>query len=119
MDSTSGIGVDVVMICASAKKLFSDSLKITNRLGRINYFAGLPKDDSMVSIDANLVHYNQLEITGTSDSTPSQNKLAMELLNNGEIKADSLITHKLPLEEFYGGLDLARSGEVMKIVINI
>lgn len=119
LDSTSGDGVDVVMICASAKKLFSDSLKVANRLGRINYFAGLSKDDSMVSIDANLIHYNQLEITGTSDSTPSQNKRAMELLNNGAIKVDSLITQKLPLEEFYEGLELARSGEVMKVVINI
>jgi len=117
LDLTEGEGVDVVMICASAKTMFAESLKITKKLGRINYFAGLPKDDSLISLDANIIHYNEIEITGSSDSTPGQNKKAIELLNNGKVKVNNLITRKYPLEEYFNGLEMAKSGMAMKVVI--
>lgn len=111
-------GVNVVMICASDKNMFAESLKITKKLGRINYFAGLPKDDSIISLDANLIHYNELEITGSSDSTPYQSKKAIELLSSGEVKVNNLITHKYSLEKYFEGLEMAKSGQAMKVVIN-
>ena len=118
LDLTDGNGVDVVMICASAKTIFSQSLKITKKLGNINFFAGLPKDDSSISVDANLIHYNELEITGTSDSTPQQSRKAIELLNSGKVKVADLISHKYPLEKYFEGLETASSGKAMKVVIN-
>ena len=119
LDLTDGNGVDIVMICAPAKKIFSESLKITRKLGNINFFAGLPKDDSLISIDANLIHYNELGITGTSDSTPEQSKKAIDLLNNGKVEVENLITHKYSLEKYFEGLEMAKSEKAMKVVINI
>jgi L-iditol 2-dehydrogenase len=116
---TKGEGVDVVMICASDKNIFSESLKIAGKLGRVNYFAGMPKDDSKVLLDANLIHYNELEITGTSDSTPQQSKKAIELLSNGKVNVNSLINNRYPLEKYFEGLEMAKSGKAMKVVINI
>ena len=116
---TGGDGVNVVMICASDKNIFEQSLKITKKLGRINYFAGLPKDDSIIVLDANLIHYYELEITGTSDSTPQQSKKAIELLNNGKVKVNNLITHRYSLEKYFEGLEMAKSGKAMKVVIKI
>ncbi len=34
--------------------------------GRINLFAGLPKDRSRVTFDANVIHYNELVVTATT-----------------------------------------------------
>jgi len=118
LGATGNNGVDVVLICASAKPMFSDCLKVTSKLGRINYFAGLPKQDSIVDIDANLVHYNEIEITGTSDSTPSHNGMAMELLNSQKVVVSELITHRFPLDEYFDGLAVAKSGKAMKVIIN-
>ena len=119
LDLTDGEGVDSVMICASDKNMFAQSLKITRKLGIVNYFAGMPKDDSMIALDANLIHYNELEITGTSDSTPQQSKKAIELLNDGKVKVKDLITHKYSLENYFEGLATAKSGTAMKVVITI
>ncbi len=116
---TDGQGVDVIMICASVKELFENSLKALKKLGRINYFAGLPKDDSKITIDANLVHYNEIEITGTSDSTPLQNKVALDLLNSKKIRVDDLITHKFSIDDYFEALRIASSGKSMKVVINL
>ena len=118
LNATENDGVDVVLICASAKPMFSECLKVTRKLGRINYFAGLSKQDSMVYIDANLVHYNEIEITGTSDSTPSQNRMAMELLNSQKVVVRELITHRFSLDEYFDGLAVAKSGKAMKVIIN-
>jgi L-iditol 2-dehydrogenase len=98
--------------------MFSECLKVTRKLGRINYFAGLSKQDSMVYIDANLVHYNEIEITGTSDSTPSHNRMAMELLNSQKVIVRELITHRFSLDEYFDGLAVAKSGKAMKVIIN-
>ena len=119
LNLTDGEGVDSVMICASDKNMFAQSLKITRKLGIVNYFAGMPKNDSIIALDANLIHYNELEITGTSDSTPQQSKKAIELLNNGKVRVNNLITHRFPLENYFEGLAAAKSGTAMKVVITI
>ena len=117
-DATNGNGADVVLICASAKALFSDCLEYTNKLGRINYFAGLSKDGPLVEINANLVHYNELTITGTSDSTPKHNKMAMELINTAKIDVKSLISHRFSIKDYFRGLDMAQSGKAIKVIIS-
>jgi len=117
LEATNGDGADIVMICASVKTLFSESLNIANKLGRINYFAGLPKNDPMVEINANLVHYNEITITGTSDSTPLQNKRAMDLINTRKVDVKSLISHRFSIDEYFKGLEMARSGKAKKVVI--
>jgi len=58
-------------------------------------------------------------MTGTSDSTPQQSKKAIELLNNGKVKVNNLITHKYSLENYFEGLKTAKSGTAMKVVITI
>lgn len=118
LKSTNGKGADVIMICASAKEPFSESVNCTNKMGRINYFAGLSKNDPLVEIDVNLIHYNEISITGTSDSTPEQNKKAMDLINNHKINVKNLITNRFPLEEYFKGLELAKSGKAIKVIID-
>jgi L-iditol 2-dehydrogenase len=117
LESTDGNGADVVMICAPSKNLFSECLKLTNKLGRINYFAGLSKDDPEVDINANLIHYNELTVTGTSDSTPLQNKESIELINNRKIDIKNLISHRFSIEDYFKGLEIAQSGKAKKVVI--
>ncbi|MCL4378666.1 MAG: alcohol dehydrogenase catalytic domain-containing protein [Actinobacteria bacterium] len=119
LKETDGEGADAVMVCASVKALFENSIKVVKKLGRINFFTGLPKEDSKIIIDANLVHYNEIEITGTSDSTPLQNRTALDLLNSKKIRVDDLITHKFSIDNYYEGLHVAASGKAMKVVINL
>ncbi|MHB1274598.1 MAG: alcohol dehydrogenase catalytic domain-containing protein [Candidatus Humimicrobiaceae bacterium] len=119
LQETDGEGVDAVMVCASVKTLFESSLKVVKKLGRINYFAGLPKEDSKIMIDANIVHYNEIEITGSSDSTPLQNRTALNLLDSKKIRVNDLITHKFYLDDYFEGLHIASSGKAMKVVINL
>ena len=61
MQETRGQGADVVIIAAPAHKVFEQSLRIAALGGRINFFGGLPKDRPDITLDANLVHYKELQ----------------------------------------------------------
>jgi threonine 3-dehydrogenase len=44
--------------------------------------------------------------------------LMHELLEAGAIDIERIITHRLPIEQFQQGMDLARSGDCGKVVLD-
>ena len=62
----------------------------------------------------NLVHYNSLHIIGTSTFAPRHSRIALQLLMQGIIPRDILVTHTFPLEDFVEGAKLALDGKVLK-----
>ena len=67
---------------------------MVKKLGVINYFASLPQYKQEITVNANLVHYKEIVITGTHNSTPLQNNLAYELIERGVINVKDLVTHR-------------------------
>jgi Zn-dependent alcohol dehydrogenase len=41
---------------------------------------------------------------------------SLEMLRDGRIPADKLISHRMPLSQFDEGVKLARSGKALKVV---
>ena len=57
---TDGRGADVVITAAAAGAAQEQALQMAARQGRISFFGGLPKDDPVIALDSNLVHYREL-----------------------------------------------------------
>jgi L-iditol 2-dehydrogenase len=87
------------------------------KAGRVSLFASVPKDNPHLSIDVNAIHYGQIEVYGASDSTAKNHADAVRLLAAGRISTKPLITHILPLDEFFKGIDLIQKREALKVVI--
>jgi L-iditol 2-dehydrogenase len=85
--------------------------------GRISLFGGLPKDNSEITIDANVVHYQELTIAGPAGSTPTHNQQALEMIGSGAVQLDDLITDTLPLDRVHDALTAVESGTSIKVVI--
>jgi L-iditol 2-dehydrogenase len=119
MDLTKGRGADVVINAAPSLKAVELAFRLVGKAGRISLFASVPKDNPSLHIDVNLIHYSQLEVYGASDSTAHDHWEAMQLLSSGKISTSSLITHTLPLEEFFKGIDLIVKREALKVVIKL
>ena len=64
----------------------------------------------------NLIHYNGLHLIGTTTFAPKHNARALELIASGRIDASHLVTHRLPLENFVEGAQLALAGKALKVV---
>jgi L-iditol 2-dehydrogenase len=117
MEETGGIGPTVVMIAAPAKKAQEDALDLAASRARINFFGGLPKDDSVARIDSNLVHYKELSIQGTSGATASHINICIELMAGGRVEGGRFISRTISLEELPATMLEAQEGKYLKIVV--
>ena len=90
---------------------------MANKAGRILLFGGLPKDDCKPGVDMNIVHYNGLQLIGTTAYAPRHQIAALKLLASNRIPAAKLVTHRFPLAEFGKAVKMAREGKVLKAVL--
>jgi L-iditol 2-dehydrogenase len=114
---TDGRGVDVAITAAASGQAQQDALRMLARRGRVSFFGGLPKDNPMISLDANLVHYRELTIVGASGSSPAQNRAALDLIATGAVRVDDLVTHRMPLTDVLRAIRTVADGEAIKVTI--
>jgi L-iditol 2-dehydrogenase len=114
---TDGRGADVIITAAASGKAQEQALAMVARQGRISFFGGLPKDNSVIALDSNLVHYRELMIIGANGSSPAHNKQALAMIADGRVPVKDLITHRLPLEQVLDGIGIVSRGEAIKVTI--
>lgn len=117
LELTEGRGADVIITAAASGTAQEQAIRMIARQGRISFFGGLPKDDPIIRLDSNLVHYRELMIIGANGSSPDHNKRALELIASGEVPVKDLITHRLPLEQVLEGIGIVSRGEAIKVTI--
>lgn len=108
---------DVVIVAAPSAAAQREALELAAPCGRINFFAGLPRDRAHVELDTNLVHYKELVVTGTTASTNTDCRDALALIVDGRIDTLSLIDARFELAAAQDAFDLAASGRALKVVI--
>lgn len=115
-EHTDGLGVDVSVICVGRPQLVNDALRATRKGGRVNVFAGLA-GDGWSEVEANLIHYNELVLTGASDSKRRDYDTALRLIESGRIDAEQMVTHRFPLEETEKAIETSAGGEGIKVAV--
>jgi L-iditol 2-dehydrogenase len=114
---TDGRGVDAVIVAAASGRAQEQAIQLAARQGRISLFGGLPKDDPVIALDANQVHYRELTVVGANGSSPAHNSQALELIASGAVPVADLITHRLPLSRTLEAFDIVAHGEGIKVTI--
>ncbi len=115
-DVTAGLGVDSIIICIGVPKLVNDALNMARQGGRINLFAGLAAK-GWAEVEANLIHYRELEVTGSANSRRADYQAALQLIESGRIKVEAMVTDRFPLRSSREALDKAASGEGIKVAV--
>ena len=117
LELTDGRGVDVAITAAAAGVTQEQAVRYVARQGRISFFGGLPKDNPIIALDSNLVHYRELMIVGANGSSPAHNKKALEMIASGQVPVSDLITHRLPLDGVLDAFAIVANGEGIKVTI--
>ncbi|WP_207955912.1 hypothetical protein [Rubrobacter marinus] len=68
-------------------------------------------------MEANLIHYNELVLTGTSNSRRSDYEAAMRLIESGRVEVEKMVTHRFPLRDALEAIDKTASGEGIKVAV--
>ncbi|MEZ7898549.1 MAG: zinc-binding dehydrogenase [Flaviflexus sp.] len=114
---TDGNGADAVVVATPKASVFADALKSAAVGGRINFFAGLPSGKGEIPLDANLVHYGELIVTGSTANNNADCQEALDLLGSQPELFSPLITATYPLDQADKAFDAARGGEHLKVII--
>lgn len=114
---TSGIGADVVIVAAPAALPQEQALSLVRKRGTVCLFASLPVGHAILQLDSRLIHYGELRVIGSSDSTPHHVQRAVELIATKQIPADKIASHCLPLDQITKAFELMQSGEALRVVM--
>jgi len=112
---TEGRGVDVAIVTIGDAGAAAAALPLVRRQGWVNLFAGAPVGAAL-TFEMNLVHYNELFLTGTQNATPDQFARTVALLPHLE-SLQRLITHRFPLERAPDAFAARLAYEGLKAVV--
>jgi L-iditol 2-dehydrogenase len=105
---------DAAVIATGSPKAFEPALRSVRKSGLV---VQLGESTHTVSFQMSLIERKNLRLQGSfSHNWPVWEK-AISLVRDGKIKVSPLITHKVKLEDWRKGFDLAESREAIKVLI--
>lgn len=110
-------GWSVVIVAAGTPAAIELAMATVARSGRILAFAGLPPADALVAIDANRIHYEQLELIGAFGGTPQTYARAVAWLAASELDLGGLVTHEFAIDDAVAAYDNIAAGNGLKSVL--
>lgn len=115
---TAGVGADLVICANPVAATQTQAVEVVRKAGRVVLFGGLPKANPMTSLDANRIHYGEIEIIGAFSYHPSFHELALEVLKRRLIPTELLITHTFPLEDINQAFQVSACGQALKVIVS-
>jgi len=95
---TGGSGADDVIVAVGSAEAIRESQRLVARGAVLNLFGGLKKGEDIVGLDTGIVHYREINVTGSSGGSPWDVARTLELMCSGRIDAGAHIARIGDLE---------------------
>ncbi len=118
LEWTDNRGADAAIVTVGASPVVVQTAECMADGGRLNIFAGI-YPPTPLAIDPNLIHYRELIITGSADSTPQDMYQALGYIESGQVKVEALISHVLPLEKLAEGFEIVLNRQGLKVMVQV
>jgi len=115
---TGGLGADVIFTSCPSPQAQVDAIAMAKNRANVNFFGGLPKDKSQVTLDTNVIHYKELFISGAHGAMPIHHQRAVELIASGRIDVKKFMTHTFPLDDIVEAFKTAEDHSGLRVVVN-
>jgi L-iditol 2-dehydrogenase len=113
---TDGFGADVVVSAAGLDPtVLEEALQMAAKQGQILYFAATLSDP--VTLDLDGIHYKELTLVGSHDSTRADYEKALAMMSSGNIQVGPVISHRYPLEQIYDAFRFANQRLGLKVMV--
>ena len=116
-ETAEGLGADVAIVAAPAAQPQAQALELVRKRGTVCLFASLPVGNEMLTINSRTLHYGELRLVGTSDSTADHVRTGLRYLQEGKIDGSKIATHLLGRDEIEKAFELMISGESLRVVL--
>jgi len=109
---TGGTGADDVIVAVGSRQAIEEAQHLAGRGAVLNLFGGLKKGDDAVALDTGMVHYKEINVTGSSGGSPWDMARTLELIASGQIDAARHITRIGDLEHAPELLEMVKAQEL-------
>ncbi len=112
-----GCLADTVVVCAGAPSAFEQALRCVDRGGAVLCFA-TTEPDYLLPVPLNEFWRNEIRILPSYGNSPLDARIAIDLIRQGRVPVEDMITHRLPLEDIQEGFRLvALGGPSLKVLV--
>jgi L-iditol 2-dehydrogenase len=116
-EHTGGLGVDAAIVAAPSHAAMEQALDLLAIQGRLCLFAGLPKDHPVIQFNANLVHYKEIKVTGTTACSAGDCRRAAAVIASGRIDLSGIVGLRFPLSRAVEAFKAAEAGHSLKVIL--
>ncbi|MCP4641013.1 MAG: alcohol dehydrogenase catalytic domain-containing protein [bacterium] len=116
-EETDGLGADVIVTACPSPEAQVDAINMAKNRAWVNFFGGLPKDKSMVTLDTNVIHYKELFVCGAHGCMPRHHQKAIDLIADGVVDMKQYVSHTYPLDQAAEAFAMAESHAGMRVVV--
>lgn len=113
---TKGLGADKLIVAIGVTRLANDALSLVRHRGKVSLFAGFSAAE-MATMDVNLIHYNELVVTGSFGLNRLQFEQSLDMIASGQIEVGSMLTHRFELKDIAEALATAERGSAVKVAV--
>ncbi|MEM2896220.1 MAG: alcohol dehydrogenase catalytic domain-containing protein [Candidatus Bathyarchaeia archaeon] len=115
---TRGLGVNGAIVAVGNSLAIEQGLSIMAKGGVLVIFAGVWPSVKL-NIDPNIIHYNEIALTGAESRTLDQFYRALMLISERLVNLRPLISHILALDKISEGFEIASSLSGLKVLIKV
>jgi len=113
---TTGQGADIVIVAVSSPPVIEQAISFASRSSVVVVFGGCPPR-STITMDPNIIHYGEVNITGSSGYTYDDYRKIIDLVADKRVTPERLITHTYSLSKIREAFDADIKGEAIKVMI--
>lgn len=108
---------EIVIVCPNSIDALTEGLSLTGQGGSLVMFTPV-KPDELITVNPNELYFKDINIITSYSCGPIDTADALELLEEGIVNADKIITHRFPIEQTAGAFSLtAEAKDSLKSII--
>lgn len=114
---TDGLGADIAICAAPVTAIQEQAVEMVRKRGKVVLFGGVSKNNPMTSLNSNLIHYNEITVTGAFSYPATGLIKAVMLIAEGKISARKYVTKTVKLDEIPEGIAYAEQGKALRVAV--
>jgi L-iditol 2-dehydrogenase len=115
MERTGGVGANVAFVAVGAPAAVQQAVRVIKKKGRVTVVGIFGEE---VPVDMTWLVRREIQINGAYDARSPNFNESIDLISNGQVDVDSVITHKFRLDEAEEAFNLAINRTGGKILFN-
>jgi len=111
-----GKGLDAVIEAVGLPEIWERTFNLVRKGGTVHLFGGC-KSGTKIQLDTRRLHYDEIKVISVFHHTPKYVKKALDLISNGQIDTQKLITHRMNISNIHEAIQLHNEGKAIKIAL--